>query len=134
MKTATVVWLLSLALSAPLAAAQRDLSAASEASALASVRLPSAALDVLAAAGHLAVISVEASGEGAVLVLRGASAATEFSLQLSAHAVAAVGVAAGSVLTVSAVSGGYLLSLAGEVLAFVPNALASSMMHRRRVP
>ena len=134
---------LSALLAAPLlggatqAYAQNGLSDASVASAL-SLALPVASMAVtpvmiLSAGEVLTVTAVEASARGTVWVLERASDGVRASLELGANALAASMVTVGTVIVVTALSGGWLLSAAGEALCFVPNALGQSLFYSERI-
>lgn len=93
---------------------------------LAVVAVPSVALVGSAA---LTVVAVEVSAAGTVWVLERASDGARLSLQLAGSSVVAVG----SVLVVTALSAGWLLSQAGRVLCFIPNQIGTALMHDERV-
>jgi hypothetical protein len=119
------------------ASAQSGLSDANSSSAL-SLDLPVASLAVapvmiLSAGAVLTVTAVEASARGTVWVLERASDGVRASLELSAGAFAASMVVVGTVIVVTALSGGWLLSAAGEALCFVPNALGQSLFYSERI-
>ena len=130
---------LSAALLMPAAAHARDPAAsqASTASAL-SAAVP-VALSVtgpaLLASGTaaLAVVSVQASATGTVWVLERASDGARWTLHFAADSTAAASRGLGTVVTVTALSAGWLLSAAGEAIAFVPNALGASLLHHEQI-
>ena len=82
------------------------------------------------------VKAVQASADGVVLVLKGASGAVETSATVSNEAAQAAGV--GTSVQVVAESTGYALMGAGVLLAFVPNPIGRSLLysarHDRRAP
>jgi hypothetical protein len=84
------------------------------------------------------VKAIQASGDGVVLVLQGASGAVETSAKVAGDAVQAASVGVGSSVKVVAESTGYALIGSGVLLAFVPNeigrALLHSARHERRAP
>jgi len=90
-------------------------------------------LDIIASGSELVVTSVERIGESTVIVAKGASAAGAESVKLSISAVAGASLAVGAVLQVVAYSTGYSLMAAGQVLAFIPNEVGRSLLHRQRV-
>lgn len=105
---------------------------ASEASAL-SV-LPVALVGVSAAGllsggAVLTVAAVEASADGTEWLLTRASDGARISVRLAGGA----SVAVGEVVTVTAVTGGLLLSAAGRVIAWVPDQLGRALSHHERV-
>ena len=106
---------------------------ASQASAL-SLSLPVAVsvagpVFLLAGASTLAVVAVEVSAAGTLWVLERASDGARASVHFAGHAWAAVG----TVVLVSAISTGWVLSAAGQALAFVPNELGRALLHNERI-
>lgn len=133
MKTLLLIAGLSLALAPPLPAAAQG----SEASSALSV-LPlgvSVALPTLLIAGtlSLSVVAVETSAQGTVWVLERASDGARVSVQLSARAVQGSALVVGTTVVVSAVTSGYILSVAGQALAFIPNEIGASLLHHERI-
>jgi hypothetical protein len=127
---------LSLALTTPAAQAHQEEAALSEASALSLMPLAlSMTAPIVLAVGvsTLTVVTVTVLADGTVWVLQRASDGAKFVVKLSAGAVGAASVAAGTVLTVTAVSAGWVLSAAGEVLALIPNTLGQALLHHERV-
>lgn len=125
---------------AVLATPTRAHGGASEASAASSLflSLPVAVLSaapvmILSAGATLTVVAVEASATGTVWVLRRASDGLTASLQFSGGVAAASAVVAGTAVSVTVISAGWLLSVAGEVLCLVPNALGESLLYNERI-
>lgn len=121
----------TLALSAALPV-QAQRSGASEASALSMlpvVVLASTPVLLLTGAGMLTVVAVEASADGTVWVLERASDGVRFSMQVAGGA----SVVAGQALRVTALATGWVLSAAGEVVAFVPNSVGIALLYQERV-
>lgn len=84
-------------------------------------RLPAGSQLVVTAlrpVGDMIEISAEASGHVAVTVLR-----------CSAATARKAGLAVGTTLVVTASAAGWIVDKAGEAIAFVPDRLASSLMH-----
>lgn len=81
----------------------------------------------------LTVKSVEASARGTVYVLERASDGAVASVEVAGRGVAASAYGVGTVVTCSVIGTGVLLSVAGEVLAFVPNALGRALLHNERL-
>ncbi|MFE8645060.1 hypothetical protein ACFX58_08245 [Sphingomonas sp. NCPPB 2930] len=85
----------------------------------------------------LTVAAVESTARGTVVLLTRASDGAQVSLEVLGRAVsgAARGVAAsvGAAVLVTVVSTGVVLSAAGEVLAYVPNALGRALLHNERL-
>lgn len=84
---------------------------------------------VLSAGAALTVVAVEASAEGTVWVVERASDGARASVQLGAGVVVGVG----TVLACTALSTGWVLSAAGEAIAFIPNELGSALLYNERV-
>ena len=88
----------------------------------------------LSAAGAvLTVRAVEVSARGTVYLLERASDGAQASIALASRGVGAVSVGVGTLVTVSVVGAGVVLSVAGEVIAFVPNALGRALLHNERI-
>ncbi len=108
----------------------------SEASALSAlpVALSMAAPVMLLSAGAmLTVVAVEASAEGAVWVLERASDGAQASVTLSAQAAGGLSVAAGTAVVVTAFSAGWVLSAAGQAIAYIPNEIGKALLYSERV-
>lgn len=112
----------------------------SEASAASSVLLsvPVAALSVapamiLSAGATLSVVAVDTLAGGTVWLLRRTSDGATASLRLGAEIAGGVLVVAGSVILVTAVAAGWLLSVAGEVICLVPNTLGEALLYNERI-
>jgi uncharacterized membrane protein len=138
MKTMLPVLLLCLACAAAShASAHGDgsttLSEASGLIALGSASVVVGSLGAVAASGAIVVDSVQAVGGASMVVLRGASEAVSATVRLSGNVVAGASLVAGASVTLVAVSTGYLLVSAGQVLAFIPNEIGRSLLHHSRV-
>jgi hypothetical protein len=109
---------------------------ASEASALSalpvavSVVAPAA---LLVGGATLTVVAVQASATGAVWVLERASDGARASLHVSGHAAGASLAGVGAAVLVTALSTGWLVSAAGQAIAFVPNQIGASLLYNERV-
>lgn len=127
-----------LALSAAIvparAATQSDASRQSEASLAASVEVPVVMAEALSAGGAFSVTAIEASGGVVALTISAVAVGTSAVVGISAEAAKALGIAIGTAVVVTAVSTGWILSVAGESLCFVANALARPHLHSRRLP
>lgn len=94
----------------------------------------SAAPVLLSAAGAVFVVkAVEVSARGTVYVLERASDGARVSVEVTARSASAVAVGVGAMVTVSVVGAGLILSTAGEVLAFIPNALGRALLYNERL-
>lgn len=94
-----------------------------------------AALPVaLSTAGAVLVVkTVESTARGTLLVLEGASDGSRASIEITGKGAATASLAAGTIVTVSVVGAGTILSAAGEVIAFVPNRLGRALLHDERL-
>lgn len=81
----------------------------------------------------LVVKSVELSAHGTVYVLERASDGARASVEVLGKAVEGVSTAAGTVVSVGIIAAGVVLSVAGTVIAFVPNEIGRALLHNRRV-
>ncbi|WP_171022473.1 MULTISPECIES: hypothetical protein [unclassified Variovorax] len=100
------------------------------ASATTAVALP-AALSV--GGSTLAVVAVEASVDGTVYVLERASDGARASIKVSGRVAEGTAKAVGTSVLVTVIGSGVVLSAAGEVLAFVPNAIGRALLHNERL-
>lgn len=81
----------------------------------------------------LVVKAVESTARGTVYVLERASDGARASVELAGKAVQGASIAAGTVVTVSVIGAGVVLSALGEAIAFIPNELGRSLMHNERL-
>ncbi len=81
----------------------------------------------------LTVKAVESTARGTVYVLERASDGARASVEVSGRAAATASIGVGTVVTVSVVGTGILLSAVGEVLAFIPNELGRALLHNEQV-
>lgn len=129
----------ALALAAALAAigsptrAHNELSEASALSALPVAVSVAAPVMLLAGGAALTVVSLQASATGTVWVLERASDGARATLQFSGRAVGASLATAGTAVLVTALSTGWLISAAGQAIAFVPNQIGASLLYNERV-
>lgn len=108
----------------------------SEASALSALPVAlsvAAPVMLLSAGAMLTVVAVEASAEGAVWVLERASDGAQASVTLSAQAAGGLSVAAGTAVVVTAFSAGWVLSAAGQAIAYIPNEIGKALLYSERV-
>ena len=115
------------------ARAQSELSAISALSALPIAVSITAPVMVLSGGAMLTVVAVEASATGTVWVLERASDGARASLRLGAQVAGGLSVAAGTALVVTAVSTGWVLSAASQVIAFVPNEIGAALLYNERI-
>ena len=88
---------------------------------------------LLAGGAVLTVVSVQASATGTVWVLERASDGARATLQFAGAAAGASLAASGAAVVVTAVSTGWLISTAGQAIAFVPNQIGASLLYNERV-
>jgi len=77
----------------------------------------------------LTVVAVEASAEGTVWVLERASDGVRASITVAGG----VSVAVGTAVVVTAISAGWVLSAAGQAIAFIPNQIGAALLYNERV-
>jgi hypothetical protein len=107
-----------------------DASTASSALSLLPVAVSVAAPAALLVGGAtLSVVAVEASARGTVLFFERASDASRMSVELAGQASLAVG----TLVAVTAVSTGWVLSQAGKAVLFIPNEIGASLLYNERV-
>lgn len=126
----------SLALMGGTAPARAHPNQASEASALSMLPVAvSVTAPALLVSGTVAlsVVAIEATADGVVWVLQRASDGARISVKWASLSAGMASVAVGTVVTVTAVSAGWLLSTAGEVIALVPNTLGRALLHHEEV-
>jgi hypothetical protein len=126
---------LALMLTASLgqASAHSNLSDLSLLSALPVAISVAAPVMVLSAGATLTVVSVQASATGTVWVLERASDGVRSSVKLSTQAAKGLSMVAGTAVLVTAVSTGWVLSAASQVIAFVPNEIGAALLHNEKV-
>lgn len=95
-----------------------------------SVALP---VVLVAGVGSVVVTGVEASAQGTVWIVENLADGVKGSICFAGQAVGSVAVAAGTVIVVTAVATGMVLSTAGHVIAFVPNEIGRSLSYNQRV-
>lgn len=105
--------------------------AASAGAAAGSVVALPAALSVGGAV--LAVVAVEASVDGTVYLLERVSDGARVSVRVSGQVAQGASMVAGTAVAVSVIGSGVVLSAAGEVLAFIPNALGRALLHNEKL-
>ncbi len=88
----------------------------------------------LSTAGAVLVVkAVESTARGTVYVLERASDGARTSVELAGKVVQGASIATGTVVTVSIIGAGVVLSALGEAIAFIPNELGRSLMHNERL-
>lgn len=97
---------------------------------LASVAMPVVLLSV---GTHYTLAAVNTSAEGTVWLIERASDGARAGLQVSGKLAEAGSFALGTAVVVTAISTGWVLSAAGQAIAFVPNELGRSLMYHERL-
>jgi len=95
-----------------------------------SVALP---IVLVAGVGSIVVTGVEASAQGTVWIVENVADGVKGSICFAGQAVGAAAVSVGSVIVVTAVATGMVLSAAGRVIAFIPNEIGRSLSYNQRV-
>lgn len=88
---------------------------------------------LLVGGAALGVVAVQASATGTVWILERASDGARATLHFSAHAAGASLATVGTAVVVTALSTGWLISAAGQAIAFVPNQIGASLLYNERV-
>jgi hypothetical protein len=81
----------------------------------------------------LSVVAVESVADGTVYVLERASDGARASIKLTGRVAHGASVGVGSAVAISVIGTGVVLSAAGEVLAFVPNAVGRALLHDEKL-
>lgn len=95
-----------------------------------SVVAPSA---VLAAGVTVTVVAIESTARGTVWVLKRASDGARISVEFLGKVVSGAALSVGTAVVVSVIGTGYVLSVAGEAIAFIPNEIGASLLHNERL-
>ena len=126
--------LLAMASSPAFAALQSDeASRQSEASLAASIEVPVAVIGALSEGGKFVVTAVAASGAMVAVTVSAVGVGASFVVYLAAETVRALGIAAGTAVSVVAVASGWLLGAGGEALCFIANDAARAHIHSHEV-
>jgi hypothetical protein len=142
MKTHIRSWWLSLTVSLavwlPMAwpGSARAHEAASELSALSMLPVAvsvAAPVGLLSAGAVFTVVAVEAASGATVWVLERASDGARASVRVSGQVSGGVSVAAGTGVVALACSAGWVLSVAGQAIAFIPNEFGKALLYNERV-
>ena len=128
-----VVLAAALTLPSPHAGAQSTISDVSVLSALPIAVSVAAPVAVLSTGAALTVVSVEATSTGAVWVLESAADGSRASVRLVGRGLADASVAVGTVVVATAISTGWVLSAAGEAIAFIPNEIGRALLYNERI-
>ncbi|TXK65755.1 hypothetical protein [Alkalisalibacterium limincola] len=97
------------------------------------MEVPFAALHALAEGARFSVTAVRFSGEVALVTLSAAVEGSAMVVEVSARLARDLGLAAGAAVTASVVATGWILSVAGEALAYVADEATRPLVHSRRI-
>lgn len=122
-----------LALPLPPAQAHSEVSEASALSMLPVAVSVAAPAMVLSGGVALTVVSVQASAAGTVWVLERASDGARMTLTFSGQALTGAALSVGTAVMVTAIASGWVLSAAGQAIAFIPNEIGRALLHNERV-
>jgi len=96
----------------------------------ASVAIPA----MLSVSGAVFVVKVvEASARGTVCVLERISDGARVSIEIAGRGLAGASLVTGSAVTASVISAGVVLSVAGQAIAFIPNAIGRALLHNEQL-
>ena len=130
---ATAIWLALAGNAGAQGGAHHGGSQASAISTLPVAISVAAPVALLSAGAALTVVAVEATSAGTVWVLERASDGARASLTLSGHLVGGVSVLAGTAVLTTAFSAGWVLSAAGQAIAYIPNEIGKALLYNERV-
>lgn len=88
---------------------------------------------LLVSGAVLTVKAVEVSARGTVIVLERASDGAAASIELGAAAAGGVALSAGASVVTTVMASGVILSAAGEVLCFIPNAIGRALLYNEKI-
>ena len=88
---------------------------------------------LVAGVGSVVVTGVQASAEGTVWLVENIADGVKGSICFAGRVLDTAAIAVGSVVVVTAVATGMLLSTAGHVIAFVPNEIGRTLSYNQRV-
>jgi hypothetical protein len=88
---------------------------------------------LVAGVGSVVVTGVEASAQGTLWVVENVADGVKGSIRFAGEVAGAAAIAVGTVVIVTVVATGMVLSAAGHVIAFVPNEIGRSLTYNQRV-
>lgn len=118
---------------APAARAHSELSEASALSLLPVAVSVAAPVALLVGGVVLTVVSVQASAVGTVWVLERASDGARATLHFSGHVAQGAALSIGGAVMVTALASGWVLSAAGQAIAFIPNEVGRALLYNERI-
>jgi len=111
-------------------------SAVSEASAISMLPVAvsvAAPVSLFAAGVVLTVVAVESTARGTVWVLERASDGARVSVRFAGKVLAGAALSAGATVAVAVIGSGYVLSAAGQAIAFIPNEIGASLLYNEKI-
>jgi hypothetical protein len=85
------------------------------------------------AGATLVVTAVQITASGTVYLLERASDGARVSVELAGRTVQGASIATGTLVTVSVIGSGVVLSALGEAIAFIPNELGKALLYNERI-
>lgn len=89
--------------------------------------------DLLAANAHLSVAAVKTVGDITYITLKAAENSATTTVAVSSHVAEHFLIAAGRGIQVSSTLAGQMLYTAGQMIAFIPNALGRELLYSRTI-
>jgi hypothetical protein len=125
--------LLGLLTTLPAAAQSEGPSQVSALSIAPSVEVAASVVEALPAGSKLFVRGIEVVGESVLVTVAASAEGASFVIELAAGTVSALGIIAGTAVSAVVVSGGILLEVAGEAIAFLPDAASRALIHHEKL-
>lgn len=88
---------------------------------------------LFSAGAVLVVAAVESTAQGSVWVLERSSDGARASVRFTGQVLGGAALSIGTAVAVTAIGSGYVLSAAGEAIAFVPNEIGASLLYNERL-
>lgn len=88
---------------------------------------------LLSAGAALTVVAVGATLDGTIWVLERASDGAQASVRVAGRGIVEASIVVGTVVTVTAIGTGCILSAAGRAIAFVPNRTGTTLIYDERI-
>ncbi len=130
-KLSMLMLAMSLGVSATASAQHSDLSQVSMVSVAPSLIAAELAHAGLEAGTHLVVRGVQIVGKVARVTIEAVGTGASATFEIAAHLLRDGAIAVGTAVVTTATTGGYVLSAAGRMVAFVPDEVAREMIHHR---
>lgn len=127
---------LALALALLAQSSAQAQSTASEASAVSMLPIAvsvAAPVMLLSAGVGLTVVAVESTVRGTVWVLERASDGVRVSVRFAGQVIGGAALSVGTAVVATAIASGYVLSAAGQAIAFIPNEIGASLLYNEKI-